>query len=195
VDPNARNYDFSSLEIVFSGGVFIGEEFSEAMLKLPNVKRVFLSYGSTECGVVANSFNLDERSGLEPVPNLPPLSVGRLCWNNSLKILDIDTGRSLEPNQQGEVAVKGPMVSTGYLNRHAETAAAFSDGWFKTGDFGWYDNDGFVFILDRIKDTFIYRSIRVSSDNPRQQSGEVKAFKQIIRVIDSKYKARRRNFP
>ncbi len=63
-----------------------------------------------------------------------------------------DEGRALGPGEHGEIALRGAQVTPGYLGRPAETAEAIVDGWFRTGDVGCLDADGFVFIVDRKKD-------------------------------------------
>jgi acyl-CoA synthetase (AMP-forming)/AMP-acid ligase II len=60
------------------------------------------------------------------------------------------------PNGQvGEIVVRGPTVMAGYWNQPEQTAAAIQDGWMHTGDGGWIDNDGFVYVVDRIKDMIV----------------------------------------
>jgi o-succinylbenzoate---CoA ligase len=63
--------------------------------------------------------------------------------------------REAERGQAGEIAVKGPNVTPGYLNRETETAKAMKDGWFYTGDIGRLDEEGFLYVLDRRSDLII----------------------------------------
>ncbi|MBU5900473.1 AMP-binding protein, partial [Vibrio cholerae O1] len=66
------------------------------------------------------------------------------------------SGNPCEAGQTGEIVVRGPNVMTGYWDNPAATEAAFSPGgWFHTGDIGYLDTDGFLFIVDRLKDMFI----------------------------------------
>ena len=78
-----------------------------------------------------------------------------------------DTGRStprvapLPPGQAGEVCIRGPQVMTGYRDRPEETAAVLVDGWLHTGDVGVLDEDGYLTIVDRLKDMLIYKGYNV----------------------------------
>jgi len=83
-----------------------------------------------------------------------PASVGRLVPNWELKILD-DGGSPVPPGGTGEIAVKGPGMFSGYLNRPEETAEAIRDGYFHTGDLGRLDADGFLYIVGRKKEMYI----------------------------------------
>ncbi len=66
-----------------------------------------------------------------------------------------DPHRALGVGEVGELRIKGPNVTRGYFNRPEETAAAFADGYFLTGDIGYMDENGFFFIVDRKKDMII----------------------------------------
>ncbi len=83
-------------------------------------------------------------------------SVGKPIWGVSVQVWDAD-GRPLPLAQAsvGEIVVRGPNVMTGYHNNPEATARAFAGGWFHTGDLGYLDEDGFLFIVDRIKDLII----------------------------------------
>ena len=89
-------------------------------------------------------------------------SVG-LPWPDvDVKIVDIDTGKTEMPiGEAGEIIVKGPQVMPKYWNNEEETAIALKDGWFYTGDIGYMDSDGFVFIIDRKKDMIICSGFNV----------------------------------
>jgi long-chain acyl-CoA synthetase len=81
-------------------------------------------------------------------------SVGKPYPAVQLKIID-DDGREATTGERGEIIVKGPNIMRGYLNRPEATAEAIIDGWLHTGDVGYVDDDGFVFIVDRKKDMII----------------------------------------
>jgi long-chain acyl-CoA synthetase len=83
-----------------------------------------------------------------------PDSVGRLVPTADVRIVD-DAGRDCAVGGVGELWVRGPNVFAGYWNKPDETAAAFHDGWFKTGDLGYVDPDGFYHVIDRKKDVII----------------------------------------
>lgn len=80
-------------------------------------------------------------------------SGGTVVPSTILKVVDVDTGGELGPNEVGEILVKGPQVAMGYLGNPKATAETFgTDGYLHTGDIGSIDDDGFVHIVDRIKE-------------------------------------------
>lgn len=89
-------------------------------------------------------------------------SVG-LPWPDvDMKIVDIETGKKeMKRGEEGEIIVKGPQLMTGYWENKAETDHAVKDGWFYTGDIGYMDEEGFVFIVDRKKDMILCSGFNV----------------------------------
>jgi amino acid adenylation domain-containing protein len=102
---------------------------------------VLETYGMTEAAsqIAANPFELRKIG-----------SVGRAA-GPEIAIMD-ETGRPLARGERGEIVLRGPNMSRGYYNDEAATQAAFRDGWFRTGDLGYLDADGYLFIVGRIKD-------------------------------------------
>ena len=77
-------------------------------------------------------------------------SIGQLAPSTEGKVIDAETGKSLGPNKEGELCIKGPQVMMGYLNDVEKTKECLSDnGWLRTGDLAKYDEDGFFYITDR----------------------------------------------
>lgn len=109
----------------------------EAMFGVP----VLETYGMTEAAsqIAANPFELRKIG-----------SVGRAA-GPEIAIMD-ETGRELASGERGEIMLRGPNMSRGYYNDEAATRAAFRNGWFRTGDLGYLDTDGYLFIVGRIKD-------------------------------------------
>ncbi|WP_314959246.1 non-ribosomal peptide synthetase [Bradyrhizobium cosmicum] len=109
----------------------------EAMFGVP----VLETYGMTEAAsqIAANPFELRKVG-----------SVGRAA-GPEIAIMD-ETGRVLGSGEHGEIMLRGPNMSRGYYNDEAATQAAFRNGWFRTGDLGYLDADGYLFIVGRIKD-------------------------------------------
>jgi oxalate---CoA ligase len=103
---------------------------------------VIAIYGMSETGLISQS--------LFPPARTPDGSTGRAC------VLDVavadEAGRLLEPGQRGEIVVRGPQVFGGYENNDEANRQAFRDGWFRTGDAGSIDREGFLFLSGRIKD-------------------------------------------
>ena len=81
-------------------------------------------------------------------------AAGRPVTIAEVRIVDGE-GRELPPGEVGEITARGPMVMQGYWNRPAETAAALKDGWMHTGDMGRLDADGYLFVVDRLKDMIV----------------------------------------
>jgi acyl-CoA synthetase (AMP-forming)/AMP-acid ligase II len=82
-----------------------------------------------------------------------PGSVGRVMPNTELRVVDPEGGSDLGPGERGELWVRGPQVMAGYLDRPEATAGIIdADDWLKTGDLGYVDSDGNVFVVDRLKD-------------------------------------------
>ena len=84
-----------------------------------------------------------------------PGSIGLPLPALEVQIVDPDTGSVVAPGQTGEIWLKGPAISPGYWRKPDETAAAFENGWFKTGDLGNIDEDGYYYLTDRIKHIII----------------------------------------
>jgi len=123
-----------------------------AMRALPHVG-FCSSYGMTETsGVVSvlGPFTEADREGMGEVAR----SVGRVGLGAELRIIDTD-GRDLPPGAVGEIVLRGVAVMQGYWNKPAETAAALRDGWLHTGDAGWRDEAGHIYVVDRLKDMVI----------------------------------------
>ncbi|KAL5991113.1 4-coumarate--CoA ligase-like 9 [Asimina triloba] len=89
-------------------------------------------------------------------------SVGRLSAYFEAKIVDPDTGLVLPPGKLGELCIRGPTVTPGYVEDEAANTAAFdSEGWLKTGDLCYFDNDGFLYVVDRLKELIKYKGYQV----------------------------------
>ena len=79
-------------------------------------------------------------------------SIGMPIDSVEMRVVDTETGKPCEPGELGEIAIRGPNVMLGYWNRPQETADSIRDGWFYSGDIGRIDEDGFYYIVDRVKD-------------------------------------------
>jgi malonyl-CoA/methylmalonyl-CoA synthetase len=84
-----------------------------------------------------------------------PGSIGLPVPDLKVRVVDIETFVDVEPGQQGEIWLKGPAVTPGYWRKPDETARAFNKGWFRTGDLGKVDEDGYYYLTDRLKDIII----------------------------------------
>lgn len=123
-----------------------------AIEAFPGVELVH-SYGLTETSPILTTLGWDQHlAGLEGGDRLR--SVGRPLVGVELRIVD-DAGNDAAPGEAGEIVVRGPNVSPGYLDRPEETRAAFREGWFHTGDVGRVDEEGHLYVVDRKKDVVI----------------------------------------
>ncbi|KAF8390607.1 hypothetical protein HHK36_025134 [Tetracentron sinense] len=150
-----RKYDLSSLLLVGCGGAPLGKEVSERFVaRFPNVE-IVQGYGLTETtGAAAKMVGPDEckRHG----------SVGRLTENMEAKIVDPVTGEALPPGQRGELWLRGPTNMKGYVEDDNATISTLdSEGWLKTGDLCYFDSDGYLFIVDRLKELIKYKAYQV----------------------------------
>ncbi len=91
-----------------------------------------------------------------------PGSIGTPIEGVSLRLVDPATGAPCESRQVGEILVRGPNVMLGYWERPEDTALAIRDGWFHTGDLGYRDEDGYYFLVDRLKDIINVGGLKVS---------------------------------
>ena len=120
---------------------------------MPGVELI-QTYGLTETSPILSTLGWDQHvAGLEDGSERLR-SAGLPLVGVELRIVD-DDGRDLPPGEAGEIAVRAPNVSRGYLDRPAETAAAFRGGWFHTGDVGRLDAEGYLYVVDRKKDVII----------------------------------------
>jgi acyl-CoA synthetase (AMP-forming)/AMP-acid ligase II len=142
--PDRAAYDLSSLTTLSYGGAPMpAERLGEAV---DAFGQVFLQcYGLGEAPLTVTVLGKDEHTGLHAG------SAGRPTSLVSLRIQD-DDWNPLPPGQAGEVAVRSDLVMKGYWNRPELTAEVLRDGWFRTGDIGVLDEDGYLFINDRKKD-------------------------------------------
>jgi long-chain acyl-CoA synthetase len=145
----ARGVSLSHLQGVSSGATLVPPEL---------VRRIDEQFASRVAPT--NGYGLTETTGAV-VANVGaaylahPDSVGTLVAPvNEIRVVDAD-GTDVEPGAIGELCFKGPVVVRGYFNNPEATAAAFTDGWFHTGDLGRVDDDGFVYVVDRLKDVVI----------------------------------------
>jgi acyl-CoA synthetase (AMP-forming)/AMP-acid ligase II len=91
-----------------------------------------------------------------------PGSIGVPVANTECRIVDVTTGEDVAPGQDGELWVRGPQVMSGYLNRPDESRATVdADGWLHTGDIGHADEDGCVFVVDRLKELIKYKGMQI----------------------------------
>ncbi|KAF5179199.1 4-coumarate--CoA ligase-like [Thalictrum thalictroides] len=148
-------FDLSSLLLMTCGGAPLGKEVSEKFIsRFPNVQ-ITQGYGMTETtGAAARMLGPEETKRYG--------SVGRLSENIQAKIVDHITREAEPPGQRGELWLRGPTVMKGYFEDDEATVATLdSEGWLKTGDLCYFDTDGFLYIVDRLKELIKYKAYQV----------------------------------
>lgn len=152
--PVVDQYPLPKLKTIFSGAAPLDENLTRACMNRLGCE-VRQGYGMTETSPVTHSS--------PPAPDQVKFgSVGIAAPNTECKIIDLETGATLGPNQEGEVCVRGPQIMKGYLNRPDATAATIDDEhWLHTGDIGYADADGHFFIVDRAKELIKYKGFQV----------------------------------
>ncbi len=149
--PGADQYDLSRVRLGVSGAAPLSLEVLRDMQVLFGV-RIYEGYGLTETSPTLWSNRMED----EPRPG----SVGKPLPEVSFRLID-EQGNDVELGDPGEVVVKGPNVFEGYWNRPQETENAFIDGWFRTGDVGVLDEEGFLYLVDRKRDLIIVSGFNV----------------------------------
>jgi acyl-CoA synthetase (AMP-forming)/AMP-acid ligase II len=148
-DPNTAGADLSSLRHLIYGASPMSEGLLDrARQAFPNTGFT-QAYGMTELSPVATLLLPDEHD--DPVLRR---SAGRAAPHSEVRIVGLDD-KELPRGTVGEVAVRGDHVMLGYWNRPQDTANAVRDGWMHTGDGGYMNENGYVFVVDRIKDMII----------------------------------------
>ncbi|XP_072964275.1 4-coumarate--CoA ligase-like 5 [Typha angustifolia] len=147
--------DLSSLRIVRVGGAPLGRELAELFrAQFPRVE-IVQAYGLTESAGIAEATIRSEESQVYG-------SVGRISSNLKAKIVDPTSGEALCPRQRGELWIRGPTIMKGYVGDDEATKSTLdSEGWLKTGDLCYFDEDGFLFIVDRLKELIKYKAYQV----------------------------------
>jgi long-chain acyl-CoA synthetase len=158
--PDLKKYDLTSLEELGYGGSPIAPELIHRTREvLPKVKLVQV-YGLTETGFL---------TGLRDAEHTEDrlTSCGRTCPGIDVRVVD-NSGKEVEAGQPGELVARGANVMRGYWNNAEATSRAFRDGAFRTGDVGYQDAAGYIYIMDRLKDMIVTGGENV-------YSGEVEA--------------------
>jgi acyl-CoA synthetase (AMP-forming)/AMP-acid ligase II len=154
--PQVDGRDTSSVRMVISGAAPLDEDLAlraEARIGAP----VRQGYGMTELSPVSH------KSRLARVEETPPGSIGALIPNTEARLVDPETGEDVAEGEAGEIWVRGPQVMKGYLNNPEADAEIFAgDGWLRTGDIGRVDENGFFYIVDRLKELIKYKGYQVA---------------------------------
>ncbi|XP_014508435.1 4-coumarate--CoA ligase-like 9 [Vigna radiata var. radiata] len=151
-DKVIDGYNLTSLEGIVCGGAPLRKETDEAFkAKFPKVL-VMQGYGLTESVVTRTTPEEANHVG----------TVGRLKPDIEAKVVNPQTGKLMFPGEKGELWIKGPYVMKGYVDDPEATSATLVNGWLRTGDLCYFDNDGFLYIVDRLKELIKYKGYQVA---------------------------------
>lgn len=143
----------ASLDVAISGGAALPDEVRHAFAKKSSKAILAEGYGLTETSPVVCCAALRKPS--------KPMSIGLPLPGTDIRFVDVDSGEVVGIGQNGELQVKGPQVMSGYYDNEEASRDVFMDGWLRTGDVGHMDEDGYVFLVDRIKDLIICSGFNV----------------------------------
>ncbi|KAJ1435807.1 AMP-dependent synthetase/ligase [Sesbania bispinosa] len=150
-------FDLSSLRKVGSGAAPLSKEVAQEFRKKFPWVELRQGYGLTESCGAATFFVSDKDAKAHPD------SCGKLIPTFCAKVVDIETGNPLPPHKEGELWLKSPTIMKGYLgNFEATTATIDPEGWLRTGDLGYIDDNGFVHVVERIKELIKHKGYQVA---------------------------------
>lgn len=150
-----KRYDTSSLRILATGAAPLRADTMKAIQSMFPLCVIRQGYGMTESPLISFSVVANERSQWG--------SVGPLVPGTEARVVHIQTGEALPALATGEVWIRGPQVMKGYLNDPAQTSSTIdSEGWMHTGDMGYVDTHGYLYIVDRLKEMIKYKAHQVA---------------------------------
>ena len=158
-----EHFDFSSLKHIQYGGSPIS---ADTLMKAYKIFNCYFTqvYGLTESAGVGCSLRFDDHAQIltaENADNKLLLSAGKPSLGIQMKIVD-DDGNELSANDPGEVLIKGENISSGYWHTEEENKKMFTAGnWLQTGDIGYFDEEGYLFLIDRKNDKIVSKGVNI----------------------------------
>jgi acyl-CoA synthetase (AMP-forming)/AMP-acid ligase II len=153
--PLVDKFDLSRLRQIFSAAAPLGQEVEQACAERLGCV-ITQAYGMTEASP-ATHWSPEEPSKIKSG------SVGLVMPGTECKVVSLETWEAVGPNETGEILIRGPQVMKGYLNQPEATAQTIdSEGWLHSGDIGYGDQDGYFFIVDRLKELIKYKGYQVA---------------------------------
>jgi len=150
--PKVPTMDWSRLRYVNAGGAILSPEVQQRFKEITGVP-VMVGYGLTESSPTTH---------VTPIRKIKLGSIGLPLSLTEDRIVDPETGKELPAREVGELWIRGPQVMKGYYNNPDATAQTVVDGWLRTGDLAWKDEEGYVFIVDRLKEVIKCKGLQVA---------------------------------
>jgi acyl-CoA synthetase (AMP-forming)/AMP-acid ligase II len=150
--PRVPIMDWTYLRYVNAGGAILSPEVQERFTQITGVP-VMVGYGLTESSPTTH---------VTPIRKIKVGSIGFPLSLTEDKIVDPETGVQLQPREVGELWVRGPQVMKGYYNNPEATAEVLVGAWLRTGDLAWKDGEGYVYIVDRLKEVIKCKGFQVA---------------------------------
>jgi len=158
--PSAGKFNLATLRTVLYGGSAIPIDLLKRAIRFFRCGLV-QSYGQVESAGVLTFLREEDHSMEESAPYMRKLmSAGKEAIGVEVRVVD-DRGREIAPNQVGEIVARGPNVFEGYWNDPATTGEVLKEGWLRTGDVASIDEEGYIYIVDRKRDTLMVGGITV----------------------------------
>jgi len=150
--PKVPTMDWSRLRYVNAGGAILSPEVQQRFTEITGVP-VMVGYGLTESSPTTH---------VTPIRKIKLGSIGLPLSLTEDRIVDPETGIELPTREVGELWVRGPQIMKGYFNNPEATAQVLVNGWLRTGDLAWKDEEGYIFIVDRLKEVIKCKGFQVA---------------------------------